>query len=700
MILYIAEKPSLGRAVASALPRPHKNGDGFITVGNGDVVSWCIGHLLEQAQPEAYNAEFKKWSTAHLPIVPEQWKLEIKPKTRKQFTVLKKLIKQADVLVNVGDPDREGQILIDEVINHCKVPKAKLQATQRCLISDLNTAAVKKSLNNLRSNTEFVPLATSALARARADWLYGINLTRLCTLKGQQSGFQGVLSVGRVQTPLLGLVVHRDLEIENFVSKPFYEVFVTLETAAKESFQAKWKPSKACEDYMDDDGRVLSKKLAETVIAKVSGKAGVITNVTQAKKKQAPPLPYNLSTLQIDAAKRFGLSAKQVLDVCQTLYERHKLITYPRSDCRYLPLEHYSEAAQVTSAIAKTCNNLSKAVSGANLSLKTKAWNDSKVSAHHAIIPTMKAMSGAALSRDEANVYELIARQYLIQFYPPFEYADKQIDSEVGGGLFIAKQKDVLKEGWKALFPKPKTKSATKGFNVSSPATTRGGVGHSQGPQDTDAAGFSNKTLPTVNKGDSVLCTDADLAEKQTSPPKHFTDATLLGAMTGIARYVSDPAIKKVLRETDGIGTEATRAGIIELLFSREFLTRKGKEIRATNIGIQLITSLPDVMGHPDMTAHWESQLEAISQRQMKYGQFMQPMVEGLNQLIDEVSAVQFQGLQGLGKSPFKKRGKGGLKNWGAKGSKSGASKSGSKGSKAKATTKARGSKSRSSKKT
>lgn len=650
MILYIAEKPSLGRAVASALPKPHRNGDGFIAVGNGDVVSWCIGHLLEQAQPEAYDSEYKKWSITHLPIVPEQWKLEVKPKTRKQFTVLKKLIKQADVLVNVGDPDREGQILIDEVINHCKVPKAKIQSAQRCLISDLNIAAVKKSLKKLRSNTEFIPLATSALARARADWLYGINLTRLCTLKGQQSGFQGVLSVGRVQTPLLGLVVHRDLEIENFVSKPFYEVFVTLQTTTNELFRAKWKPSKACEDFMDDEGRVLSKKLAETVIAKVAGQPGVITNVQQVKKKQSPPLPYNLSALQIDAAKRFSLSAKQVLDTCQQLYERHKLITYPRSDCRYLPVEHYTESSRVITAIAKTCGNLSGAVSRADLSLKTKAWNDSKVSAHHAIIPTMKAMDGGRLSRDEVHVYELIARQYLIQFYPPFEYADKQVDTEVAGGLFIAKQKDVLKQGWKALFPPPKNRSEAKA--VVSTADP------SKGNQADNAGGFSSKKLPIVKKGDSVMCTAADLAEKQTSPPKHFTDATLLSAMTGIARYVSDPAIKKVLRETDGIGTEATRAGIIELLFQREFLARHGKEIRATRIGTQLITSLPETMGRPDMTAHWESQLEAISQREIKYGQFMQPMVLGLEQLINEVSAVRFTGLEGLGKSPYKKRGK------------------------------------------
>jgi DNA topoisomerase-3 len=643
MILYIAEKPGLGRAVADALPRPHQKGDGFIRVGNGDMVSWCIGHLLEQAEPEAYNPDYKKWSVAHLPIVPEQWQLVVKSNTRQQFTVLKKLIKQADVLVNVGDPDREGQILIDEVINHCGVSRAKIQATQRCLISDLNLAAVKKSLSNLRSNTDFIPLATSALARARADWLYGINMTRLCTLKGQQSGYQGVLSVGRVQTPLLGLVVHRDLEIENFVSKPFYEVFVILQTAQGESYRAKWKPSKACEDYMDDEGRVLSRKLAENVIARVVDQPGTVINVEQKKKKQPPPLPYNLSALQIDAARRFGLSAKQVLDICQQLYERHKLITYPRSDCRYLPLEHYAEAGRVTQAVAQTCEPLSTAVSQADLSIKTKAWNDSKVSAHHAIIPTAKSLPGHRLSRDEANVYELVARQYLIQFYPPFEYLDKQIDTEVAGGLFIARQKDVLAQGWKVLFP---------------PARAAKAAADNDADEQTDADGFSASKLPDVKKGDEVLCTGAELAEKQTTPPRHFSDATLLSAMTGIARYVHDPAIKKVLRETDGLGTEATRAGIIELLFKREFLMRNGKEIRATEVGRQLITSLPENMGSPDMTAHWESQLEAISQKQMSYAQFMQPLTQGLTQLIAEVGAVDFRGLRGMGKAKVVRTGK------------------------------------------
>ena len=632
MILYIAEKPSVGRAVADVLPKPHQKGEGFIKVATGDVVTWCIGHLLEQAEPEAYDPAYKKWSKAHLPIIPTEWKHQIKRETSKQFTVVKKLIKDADLLVNMADPDRVGQILVDEVINHVGVSKAKREATKRCLVNDMNPAAIKKALNDLRPNTDFIPLATSALARARADWLYGMNMTRICTLLGQEVGYQGVLSIGRVQTPVLGLVVHRDQEIERFISKPFYEVFVTLETAGKQRFQAKWQPSAACEPYQDEDGRVLLKKLAETVLQKVVGQTGQVKAVKREQKKQYVPLPYSLSTLQIDAAKRFNLNAQKTLDICQQLYERHKLITYPRSDCRYLPTGHYAERNAVTSAIRKTAVELDKAVVEADLSLKSKAWNDSEVGAHHAIIPTSTSMDSSRLSREELQIYELIARQYLMQFYPPFVYAEHHIDSEVAGGLFTAKQKSVIAQGWKALLP-----------------------GDKNNEQDAD---FAPNPLPDVKQGDVLQCVDGQLDEKQTSPPKHFTDATLLAAMTGIARYVTDPEIKKILRETDGLGTEATRAGIIELLFKRQFLTKQGKEIRATDIGKKLINSLPERMVVPDMTAHWESQLEAICDKRLRYNDFMLPMVDGLKALLGEVDAQKqhFAGLNGLGKNPFQKR--------------------------------------------
>lgn len=633
MILYIAEKPSVGRAVAEVLPKPQQKGDGFITAANGDVVTWCIGHLLEQAEPEAYNADYKKWRKEHLPIVPDVWQHTVKAATKKQFNVVKKLVKQADVLVNMGDPDRVGQILVDEIINYCKVPKAKRAAAQRCLINDMNPDAIRRSLKDLRPNSDFIPLATSALARSRADWLYGINMTRLCTLQGQAAGYQGVLSVGRVQTPILGLVVHRDLEIENFVTKPFYEVFIELSTANNETYTAKWQPSVACEPYMDEDGRVLVKKLAETVLKKVEGQAGEVTEVTESVKQQAPPLPYNLSSLQIDASKRFNLTAQKTLDICQQLYERHKLVTYPRSDCRYLPNGHYQDKHTVSQAIGHTCTVLAEAAANADLSLRSKAWNDAKVGAHHAIIPTSRKLDGSRLSMDELKIYELVARQYLMQFYPAFRYQEKQIDSQVAGGLFISRQKEVVSKGWKSLFPERTAKGKT----------------------NSEDAEFSAIKLPDVKKGQSVNCTDGRLDEKQTSPPRRFTDASLLAAMTGIARYVSDPEIKKVLRDTDGLGTEATRAGIIELLFKREFLVKSGKEIRATEVGRRLILSLPPIMALPDMTAHWESQLEAIAEKRMSYQQFMSPMLDGLNVLINQVNNIAFTGLKGHGK-PFRKQ--------------------------------------------
>jgi len=625
MILYIAEKPSLGRAVAQVLPKPHKNGDGFIELGNSDIVSWCIGHLLEQAEPEAYNPDYKKWSSDHLPIVPDSWKLEVKPKTRKQFNVLKKLIKKADVLVNIGDPDREGQLLIDEVINFCGVSKSKIAATKRCLISDLNPASVKKSLANLRKNTDFIPLATSALARARADWLYGMNMTRLCTLQGQQSGFSGVLSIGRVQTPLLGLVVKRDLEIEGFVSKPFYELEVDLTTEEGFTFKAKWKPSEACQPYMDEENRVLSRKLAESVVSRIQNKIGAIDNFSDKLKKQAPPLPYNLSALQIDAAKLFGLSAKQVLDTCQSLYEKHKLITYPRSDNRYLPVGHFSEANQVISAISSIDASLTTIANSTDTRTKSKAWNDKKVDAHHAIIPTHKK-SGTELSATGSKVYNLIARQYLMQFLPTFDYRQVQVDSVIEGGLFITKRKEVLAEGWKiALLKNAKAKNNDR------------------------EGGYSQDRMPDLKAGDPVTCIEALILDKNTTPPKRFNDASLLSAMTGISRFVTDPEIRKILRDTDGIGTEATRAGIIELLFKRSFLTRQGKEIRSTDIGRQLIRVLPECVATPDMTAQWESQLDGISQRELRYDHFMTPMLRTLTGLIEQVSQVRFDGLAGKG---------------------------------------------------
>lgn len=630
MKLYIAEKPSLGRAIAQALPKPHKNHQGYIEVGNGDVVTWCIGHILEQAEPDSYNEKYKKWQLDHLPIIPEHWQLKPKTNTKRQLSVIRTLVKKCSRIVHAGDPDREGQLLVDEVINFLNVAPGKRENMQRLLISDLNLSAVKRSLTQMQPNKRFVPLSVSALARSRADWLYGINLTRAYTIQGGKVGYKGVLSVGRVQTPVLGLVVNRDKEITQFTAKPFYEVLAHIQTPDQQRFTAKWQPSDACRPYMDEEGRVLSKKLAENVVARIAQQPATIDKIKKQQKKQNAPLPYNLSSLQIDAAKQYAMNAKLVLDICQSLYEKHKLITYPRSDCQYLPSAQFSMATSVVTMLANAPVPYSNGAKQADTSLKSKAWNDAKVGAHHAIIPTEKSPANVALSPLEKNVYQLIVRQYLAQFYPAFVYQHTQLSLTIAKGSFRATANVTEQVGWKQLFANSKSDKKQP-----------------------------EQSLPVLKHTDTLQCTHGELLEKLTQPPKHFTDATLLAAMTGINRFVKDATLKTILKDTDGLGTEATRAGIIELLFKRGFLQRHGKLITATPAGQGLIEALPNMCTTPDMTAKWEATLNDIAEQQASYSRFMQPLETRLFTLIDEATRtlpISLKGIKAQGKPSYKKR--------------------------------------------
>ncbi|WP_306520145.1 DNA topoisomerase III [Rheinheimera sp.] len=648
MILYIAEKPSLGRAIAAVLSKPQRNGDGFIELGNGDIVSWCIGHLLEQAEPEVYNSAFKKWQLQHLPIVPQVWQLKARASSAKQLSVLKKLIQQADQLVHAGDPDREGQLLVDEVIAYCGVKGDKLKQSKRLLINDLNPPAILRALQNLKPNSDFVPLSTSALARSRADWLYGLNMTRAYTLQGQKAGFQGVLSVGRVQTPVLGLVVRRDAQIEHFVSKPFYQVLAHLQLSVNDNstaFVAKWLPSAACEPYQDEEGRVLHPGLADKVARSITAQPALVTKLEQKNKKQYAPLPYNLSALQIDAAKKYGMAAQQVLDLTQQLYERYQLVTYPRSDCRYLPKEQLAAVSTISSTLSCHNSELAQMVAQADFSLVSKAWDDKEVGAHHAIIPTEKAVDASRLSADLQKIYGLIARQYLLQFYPPYCYGETTVELNICGGLFRTIAKTEQQQGWKQWFGKNNHHEAKQQHS----ATDR--------QQATDQQNAEqDQLLPPLKEGQQLFCARGETIEKHTQPPEHFTDATLLAAMTGISRFVEDPAIKQILRDTDGLGTEATRAGIIELLFKRGFLVRHGKNILATATGKSLIAALPESTSKPDMTAQWEAALLKISQKELSYQAFMQPLLATLNDLISNAHHAKPEGLPTDLKPKWQKR--------------------------------------------
>jgi DNA topoisomerase-3 len=626
--VFIAEKPSLGRAIAQVLPKPHRSGDGYIEVGNGDIVTWCIGHLLEQVPPDAYDDRYKRWNLSDLPIVPSKWRLAPRASARGQLAVIRKLLAKAPPLVHAGDPDREGQLLVDEVIDYVGYPVAKRATIERLLISDLNPSAVARSLSSMRPNRDYAPLSVSALARSRADWLYGMNMSRAYTLLGQRAGYDGVLSVGRVQTPVLGLVVRRDEEIANFVSKPYYEVDALIPHEGKD-IRARWKPSEACAPFQDEDGKVLHRPLAENVCKRIQGQPAKITESEHKDIRQAPPLPYSLSALQIDASKRYGMTAAQVLSACQSLYEKHKAITYPRSDCRYVPEEHFAAAPKVIAAIGRSAPALSKAASASNASLRSKAWDDRKVSAHHAIIPTPSGCAAGRLSEHERKIYELISRQYLMQFYPAAVYALGKLVFLIAGGTFIAKGRLLKDPGWRSLLG---------------------------GKQAADADASS--VVPELPKGTELVCREGQILDKKTEPPKPFTEATLLQAMTGIARFVSDSALRKILKDTDGLGTEATRSSILEGLFRRSLLRREAKNIHATAAGRGLIFALPKIAAYPDMTAHWERQLGDIASKEATYKPFMEALERNVAELMESVKTGDVPvSLKGL-KAPPRQKGK------------------------------------------
>ena len=607
MQLIIAEKPSMGRAIAAILPGPHRRERGLIRCA-GPVVSWCIGHLLEPAEPGRYDPRWQRWRLADLPLIPSQWRLEPKPETQNQLAVLQALIAEASEIVHAGDPDREGQLLVDEVLRYFRVQCP----VKRLLVNDLNPEAIARAWDRLEDNRRFLRLSHSALARQRADWLYGINLTRACTLQHRQGGERELYSVGRVQTPVLGLVVQRDLEIEHFQSRPFYLPLATLASGDQEAatFEARWVPD--ADRYgpaLDSENRLLDQAIGQAICDATRGQAGQVIEARFRQRQEAAPLPLSLSALQIDAARHFRMSAQQVLDLAQSLYEKHRLITYPRSDCRYLPEAHHEQAQGVTQAIAATSPDLAESLATLDLTRRNRAWDDAKVDAHHAIIPTLRRAREGQLSEGERKIYDLVARYYLMQFAADATHQEGRLVCKVGEESFRASETSLVTPGWRDLE-----------LRMQAP-------GHSP----------DKPPLPRLEKGDAIVCRQTRLQERQTQPPQPFTDATLLAAMTGIARFVSDAELRKTLRETDGLGTEATRAGIIETLFKRSYLIKEKRYIRSTEKGRLLIQALPPSMVVPDMTALWESHLETIRQGEGDPRAFLGGLQTEIGELLHQI---------------------------------------------------------------
>lgn len=601
MKLFLCEKPSQGKDIGKVLGAT-KRGDGCLCTPDGQIiVTWGIGHLVEQFNPEDYDPAYKKWAFETLPIIPSQWKLAPKKEMKKQYNIVMGLIKKADTVIISTDIDREGETIARELLD-----LANFRGNiQRLWLSALDEASIRKALGQLKQNSETLPLYYAGLARSRADWTVGMNFSRLFTLLAKQKGYQGVLSVGRVQTPTLSMVVQRDNDIANFVSKNHYILQVQLATQSGDFMSQYEIPQIHC----DEDGLCLDPAVVQGVNQAIqqAGTAKVLSVETK-REKESPPLLFSLSSLQTTCNRLFGFGAQQVLDIAQSLYETHKATTYPRTDCGYLPESQFAEVSKVIQALVAADPQLKTLVSKLNFSLKSRAWNDKKISAHHGIIPTFGKVDMHKMNENELKVYQLIRLHYLAQFLPPCETDKTVAILESNGHKLIAHGNVMIKTGWKALLGKTLE-------------------------ENTDE---TKQGLPPLSVNQQCQVQGTEIKPLQTKPPKPYNEGTLLSAMKNAARFVTDARLKQQLRETEGLGTEATRAPTIESLFKRGYLIKKGKNIHASAEGIALINSLPNVLKEPGLTALWEQALNQIAEGALSLDEFMTKQTQFVQYLMKQ----------------------------------------------------------------
>ncbi|MFG0548862.1 DNA topoisomerase III [Pseudomonas sp. yb_9] len=606
MRLFLCEKPSQGKDIGRILGATQR-GEGCLS-GSGVTITWCIGHLVEAAAPEVYDAALKRWSLEQLPIIPQQWRVEVKPKTATQFKVVKALLAKATHLVIATDADREGELIAREIIDLC----GYRGPIERLWLSALNDASIRTALGKLRPSSDTLPMYYSALARSRADWLVGMNLSRLFTLLGRQAGYDGVLSVGRVQTPTLKLVVDRDREIAAFKSAPFWAIDVSLSTEGQ-AFSAQWVAPDGC---TDDAGRCLQQPVAQQAALqiRVADNTQVVSVETE-RVREGPPLLFDLSTLQEVCSKQLGLDVQETLQIAQALYETHKATTYPRSDSGYLPESMFAEVPAVLDSLLKTDPSLRPIMSQLDRSQRSRAWNDGKVTAHHGIIPTLEPANLSPLSEKELAVYRLIRAHYLAQFLPHHEFDRTVAEFSCGQQMLVATGKQMVVKGWRLVLAEP------------------------QADEDGDDAARS-QVLPPLRGGLACQVAEVEIKALKTMPPKPYTQGELVKSMKGIARFVTDPRLKQKLKDTTGIGTEATRANIISVLIARGYIVKKGRSIRASDAAFTLIDAVPAAIADPGTTAVWEQALDMIEAGQLTLDVFLSKQAAWISQLIAQYGSM------------------------------------------------------------
>ncbi|WP_338579349.1 DNA topoisomerase III [Pseudomonas sp. ML2-2023-6] len=603
MRLFLCEKPSQAKDIAAVLGASRR-GDGC-WVGPNATVTWCIGHLLETAPPDAYDERYKRWVLADLPIIPEKWKMRVKPKTASQFKAVKRLLGEASELVIATDADREGEMIARELVEHCRYRGP----IQRLWLSALDDASIRKALGALKPGSETFNLYHSALGRSRADWLIGMNMSRLFTLLGRQSGYQGVLPVGRVQTPTLRLVVDRDRSISDFIPVAYWAIDVQLKHDAQ-LFTAQWR---ADPDTCDDQDRCLNQAHAQQAAAAIN--SARVCKLRTERMREVAPLPFDLGTLQEVCSKKLGLGAQETLDIAQALYETYKVVTYPRSDCGYLPQSQHSEAPSILAGLQQADPALGPLAGYLDPQRRSRAWNDAKVSAHHGIIPTAAAKNLERLSGKHRAVYTLIRARYLAQFLPNHEYDRTQADFDCAGQNLRAVGKQIVEPGWKRALPE--ALAPAKGREAPAP-----------------------QPLPILREGLDCAIAAVNLKDLWTQPPKPFTEGDLIKAMKNVAKLVQDPLLKQKLKDTTGIGTEATRAGIIQGLLDRGYLIKNGKALAATPPAFSLIDAVPRAIADPGTTAIWEQALDMVQSGEMTLDIFVAKQAAWMSKHIERCSAM------------------------------------------------------------
>jgi len=572
--LIITEKPSVARDIAKVLNIRMRK-DGYME-GEDYVITWAVGHLVTLYEPQDYDASLKRWSYQSLPIIPESIKIKPYPQTKKQLSIIQKLCDRKDVdsLICATDSGREGELIFRYIYDYVQSTKP----FSRLWISSMTDEAIKEGFEHLKDGKEYNRLYLSAKCRSESDWLVGINATRAYTTLNNT-----LLSIGRVQTPTLALVVNRYHEIENFKPRDYYEVVVDYG-----EFKGIW--------YKDQisDTKIDSLKEAQEIAEKVKGQDGHVIDVEKKNNNQKPPFLYDLTELQRDGNRQYGYTATQVLEYAQNLYEKRKLITYPRTDSRFLSDDMKDTVIKTmyTINVMPYSKAIAPLMNGTKLQLKftKRIINNSKITDHHAIIPTNKNPENISLSPQEKNIYQLIVKRFIAVFYGDYKFKTTKIMVNVCDETFVSKGKIISDLGWKKLYQK-------------------------MSDQDEE-------TLPNLKKKDVVHVDETQVQSKQTSPPKPYTEATLLSAMENAGRFVEEEDLKEQLKEA-GFGTPATRAGIIERLISVKYIYRKGKSLYPTEKGIKLIQIIPDELKSPEMTGKWERGLTKISQDKLPVEPFM-----------------------------------------------------------------------------